>query len=110
MSRVRFALPKIKTFPDARPSACPHHGSIYLHRHGAVTKPVKDLHGDEVTVHRYRCCDCVRTFRHYPQGVDRHDQSHRLRGPAALCWALGLSVRSVRELISEVVEIGCGDE
>ena len=31
--------------------------------------------------------------------VDRHDQSHRLRGLAALSWALGLSLRSVSHLL-----------
>jgi len=38
---------------------------------------------------------CNRTFRHYPSGVTRADQSQRrpLRG-AAVAWALGLSTRS----------------
>ena len=104
MSRVRFTLPQVKLHPDTRPSACPQCGSVYLNRHGTVKKPISDLHLSEVTAHRYRCCDCGRTFRHYPQGVDRHDQSHRLRGLAALCWGLGLSLRSVSDLLSA---LGC---
>ena len=71
---------------------------------GAVTKPISDLYVSEVTVDRYRCCDCCRTFRHYPQGVDRRDQSHRLSGLAALSWALGLSFRSVSHLLGAM---GC---
>ncbi len=104
MPRVRFTLPQVKLSPDSRPSACVHCGSVLMNRHGPVTKPIRDLYVSEVTVHRFRCCDCARTFRHYPQGVDRHDQSHRLRGLAALCWALGLSVRSVSHLLSA---LGC---
>ena len=104
MPRVRFTLPQVKLSPDTRPAACPYCGSVYLTRHGQVTKRLSDLHISEITVHRYRCCDCGRTFRHYPQGVDRHDQSHRLRGLAALCWALGLSLRSVSHLLSA---LGC---
>ena len=104
MPRVRFTLPQVKHFPDTRPSACVHCGSVYLNRHGPVTKPISDLYIDEVTAHRYRCCDCGLTFRHYPQGVDRHDQSHRLRALAALSWALGLSVRSVSHLLGA---LGC---
>ena len=104
MSRVRFTLPQVKLFPDTRPSACPHCGSVYLIRHGPVTKRISDLYIDEVTVHRYRCRGCGRTFRHYPQGVDHHDQSMRLRGLAALSWALGLSLRSVSHLLSA---LGC---
>ena len=104
MSRVRFALPQVKLHPDTRPSACPYCGSVYLNRHGLVTKRIRDLYVSDVTVHRYRCCECSRTFRHYPHGVDRHDQSHRLRGLAALSWALGLSLRSVSHLLGA---LGC---
>ena len=104
MSRVRFTLPQVKVLPDTRPSSCRYCDSAYLSRHGLVTKPIKDLYVSEVTAHRYRCYDCGRTFRHYPQGVDRHDQSHRLRALAALSWALGLSLRSVSHLLSA---LGC---
>ena len=99
MPRVRFTLPQVKLSPDTRPSACIHCGSVYMNRHGSVTKPICDLYVSEVTVDRYRCCDCGRTFRHYLQGVDRRNQSHRLSGLAALSWALGLSLRSVSHLL-----------
>jgi rRNA maturation endonuclease Nob1 len=49
-----------------------------------VEKPIKDLKVGQVALYRYRCTGCSRTFRHYPQGVDSHDQSQRLRGMAAL--------------------------
>ena len=98
MPRVRFTLPQVRDYPDTRPSACSYCGSVYLHRHGPVTRPIRDLHISEVTVLRYRCADCGRTFRHHPQGVDHHDQSLRLRGFAALSWALGLSLRSTSHL------------
>ncbi len=104
MPRVRFALPQVKLSPDTRPAACTYCGSVYLNRHGLVTKRIRDLYVSEVTAHRYRCCDCGRTFRHYPQGVDQHDQSQRLRALAALSWALGLSLRSVSHLLGA---LGC---
>lgn len=105
MASVRFILPAVKSVPDTRPAACPHCGSVYLHRHGAVTKPLKDLYVREVTVYRYRCTGCGRTFRHYPAGVDGHDRSQRLRGLTALSWALGLSLRSTDHLLTA---LGCG--
>ena len=104
MLRVRFTLPQVKLSPDTRPSSCPYCGSAYLNRHGLVTKSIKDLYVNEVTAHRYRCYDCGRTFRHYPQGVDGHDQSQRLRALASLSWALGLSLRSVSHLLGA---LGC---
>ena len=99
MNRVRFILPQVKECPDSRPSNCIYCEGETFHRHGWVTKPIKDLYVSEVRVLRYGCTDCHRTFRHYPQGVDRHDQSQRLRGFAALSWALGLSLRSASHLL-----------
>ena len=104
MSRVRFTLPQVKDYPDSRPSACVRCGSVLLNRHGSVKKRITDLYMSEVTVIRYRCADCLRTFRHYPEGVDSHDQSLRLRGLSALSWALGLSLRSVSHLLAA---LGC---
>lgn len=51
-------------------------------------------------MYRYRCCRCGRTFRHYPQGVDRADQTHRLRKLVALYWVLGMSLRGTRIALS----------
>ena len=44
MPRVRFTLPQVKDYPDTRPQGCPHCGSVFLHRHGEVTKPIRDLY------------------------------------------------------------------
>ena len=104
MNRVRFMLPEVKSAPDTRPTECPHCGGGAFHRHGQVSKPIQDLYIQEVTAMRYRCADCGRTFRHYPSGVDGHNQSKRLRGLAGLMWALGLSHRSVSHVLTA---LGC---
>lgn len=92
---IWLRLPEFKTEPNNRPRRCPHCGSYILQRWGRITKPVRDTHDLEVEVHRYRCCECRRTFRSYPEGVDRADRSMRLRRLAALAWALGLSLEEV---------------
>jgi transposase-like protein len=56
---------------------------------------VRDSKLQQVIVQRYRCCRCHRTWRHYPEGIDRADQTLRLRHLAALLWTLGLSLRGV---------------
>lgn len=104
LSRVRFTLPQVKRHPDGRPPACSVRGSIYLHRHGSITKPITNLYFDEVAVLRYICVDCKRTLRHYPDGMDRHNQSIRLIGLAGLVWALGLLHRSVSHMLGA---LGC---
>ena len=94
MPRIRFALPEVKQKPDARPSSCPRCAGVTFHKHGVVEKAIKDLYISRVTVFRYGCVDCGGTIRRYPEGVDRHTQSKRLRALSALSWGLGLSHRS----------------
>jgi hypothetical protein len=94
MKVLTIKPPQVKTEPEDRPEKCPHCGSIYLHRHGYSTKPVKDHQVRQVVTVRYKCARCSRTFRHYPSGVTRADQSQRLIVLAAVAWALGLSTRS----------------
>ena len=104
MPRVRFTLPEVNRYPDARPSSCPHCARVAFHKHARLEKPIKDLYIERVTVIRYKCVDCGGTFRSYPDGVDGRAQSKRLRALAALSWALGLSHRSVGHLLTA---LGC---
>ena len=100
MERIRFIPAQVKTFPDERPDACERCGSQILTKQGTADKTVIDLYEDKVTTVRYRCSDCGRTFRHYPPGIDRSGQTQRMRGWAALAWALGLSLRSASRLLA----------
>ena len=75
MERIRFIPAQVKTFPDERPDACKYCGSPILTKHGTADKTVIDLYEDKVTAVRYRCSDCGRTFRHYPEGIDRSGQT-----------------------------------
>ena len=80
-------------------------------RWGQVSKPVKDVRVKEVKVYRYRCCGCTpalaggareRTFRYYPEGSSRADQSERLKLFVAICWKLGLSHRGSSLILSSL--------
>ena len=94
MTRIRFTLAQVKTFPDERPDACEYCGSPILTPHGTVEKSVTDLCIEKVTVVRCRRSDCGSAFRQCPEGVDRGGQTQRMRGWAALAWTLDLSPRS----------------
>ena len=91
MSIVLLQLPNVKRKNETRPDICPYCQGFTFQRWGKVIKPVKDNHFRSVKPYRYRCCHCRRTFRHYPIGVDRADQTQRLRKLAALMWVMGLS-------------------
>jgi transposase-like protein len=99
MAIVTLGLAKVNNETRIRPRGCPYCGSVLLQGWGKVTKALRDPQLKEVEVRRFRCCDCGRTFRHYPEGVGSADQSLRLQQLAAICWVLGLSLRGVTGIL-----------
>ena len=95
MSIVVLQLPDVKRKTEVRPRKCHYCQGETFQRWGGVRKPVRDSQYRSVQPYRYRCCNCQRTFRHYPAGVARADQTQRLRKLAAIYWVLGLSLRGV---------------
>jgi len=95
MPIVVLQLPNVKRKTETRPRKCPNCQGETFQRWGKVRKPVRDNRYRSVQVYRYRCCHCRHTFRHYPEGVDRADQTQRLRKLAMIFWVLGMSLRSV---------------
>ncbi len=97
--KISLLIPSVNHSPTHRPGACRYCGEPILHRHGSATKPVRDHGLSEVEVHRYKCACCSRTFRHYPGGVSKKDQSERTVVLAALMYALGLSCSAASHLL-----------
>jgi transposase-like protein len=95
MSIVTIKLTDVKSENCERPRKCPYCEGEIFQRWGQVSKAIRDQKVKEVVVYRYRCCRCHKTFRHYPEGIDRKSQSQRLRKVAAIMWILGLSYRSL---------------
>jgi transposase-like protein len=100
MPIVILKLPDVKRKTEIRPRKCPYCAGEIFQRWGQVNKPVKDTRARNVKVYRYRCCQCQRTFRHYPQGNSRADQTERMQAFAALLWRLGLSHRASSLILS----------
>jgi len=100
MTIVVLKLQDVKRETEARPKKCPYCEGRTFQRWGKVNKPVKDVRVRNVKVYRYRCCHCQRSFRGYPEGISRADQSERLKQFATICWTLGLSHRGVSLILS----------
>jgi len=100
MAIVLLQLPSVKQKKETRPKQCVYCEGETFQRWGKIQKPVRDNRYRSVKVYRYRCCHCHRTFRYYPDGVDRADQTERLRKLAAIYWTLGLSLRGVSIVLS----------
>jgi len=100
MPIVVLQLPPVKQKTKTRPRECRYCKGETFQRWGKVDKPVQDNRYRNVKVYRYRCCSCHRTFRQYPQGVDRADQTQRMRKLVTIGWVLGLSLRGVATFLS----------
>lgn len=104
MAIVLIQLPSVNLDPasSGRPRQCPKCSCEIVQRWGIVSKPLRDTEWEEVQVYRYRCTNaqCKHTFRHYPEGVDKADQSKRLRCLGAMAWSMGLSLRGVGTIFS----------
>jgi len=100
MAIVVLKLPDVKRKTETRPKRCPYCAGETFQRWGQVNKPVKDIRVRNIKVYRYRCCHCHRTFRHYPAGTTRADQTERLRLFGMLLWTLGLSHRASSLILS----------
>lgn len=100
MAIVVLKLPEVKHQREERPRVCAYCEGNTFQRWGQVSKPVKDMRVRNVKMYRYRCCQCKRTFRHYPEGNSGADQTERLRVFAILLWSLGLSHRASSLVLS----------
>ena len=102
MPVILLRLTETKKRTDVRPSQCPYCGSQIFQRWGQVSKPVKDQDDLTAVIYRYRCKKSQRTFREYPEGVDRSDYTLGIRKLAALIWALGLSYRDIIKVFEDL--------
>jgi transposase-like protein len=97
--KISLTIPSVNQAPADRPGACLYCGRPILNRHGTVSKPIKDHRLSRVIAHRYKCLSCKRTFRHYPAGITKKDQSRRTVVLAALMYGLGLSCSAASHLL-----------
>ena len=98
--RIVLQLPRVERKQETRPSHCPYCGGEIFQRWGMTSRQIKDTKVRTVWVPRYKCTSCRRTFRAYPEGVSRAQQSERLMRLCVIMWSLGLSHRSVVLVLS----------
>jgi hypothetical protein len=84
------------------PFCCSFCGSSDIQSWGQASRDIYDTKPVNVVIRRYYCNYCHSTFRYYPRGIDKSKYSERVRRLAALFWLMGLSVRNVIEVFSEL--------
>ena len=101
--RIRVRLPKVEPDQCEWPAVCPHEGcgGYHFKPHGVQgeRKAIRDLRYAAVRAYRFRCLKCRRSFRVYPRGVSRDQQSNRLKAISVLLYVLGLSYGAVEDLL-----------
>jgi len=98
--KIVLQLPSVKRINSTRPRKCKYCQGETFQRWGQVAKKIKDTRIRTVTVERFRCTSCKRTFRHYPTGITHAQQSERLKKLAVICWSLGLSYRGLALILT----------
>ena len=102
--RIQVRLPTVEPEVYRDPTVCPYEGcgGRFFKRHGlrGEEKAIRDLNDDRVKSFRCRCMRCNRTFRVYPQGISRAQQSDRLKAITVLLYVLGLSYGAVADFLT----------
>ncbi len=100
--RLRMRLPKVVPEEYEEPSCCPYEGCggryFRCHQH-ECEKRVSDPDHEVVSVRRYGCLSCRRTFRVYPTGVSNAQRSDRLKGIGVMLYVLGISYGGVADAL-----------
>jgi transposase-like protein len=101
--RIKVQLPKVQPDQYDEPTECPYEDCNGRHfkPHGlkGQSKPLRDPQIREVIAYRHECLRCRRTFRVYPRGVSRDQQSDRLKGISVILYVLGLSYGAVEDFL-----------
>jgi len=109
--RIKVQLPKVDPTNCKEPEECPYEDckGRYFKPHGqkGEVKAIRDLYHQEVKSYRWKCMKCGRTFRMYPQGVSKAQQSAQLKAMSVLLYVLGLSYGAVSDFLAAMgVSIG----
>ena len=101
--RISVRLPKVEPSVYSYPDECRYGGCEGQHfrPYGlqGEEKAIRDPRYEQVESFRHECLRCGRTFRVYPQGVSRAEQSDRLKASSVLLYVLGLSYGAVADFL-----------
>ena len=100
--RLKVRIPNVEPEFYQMPTECPYedcHGTAFKEHQKGCPKALRDPQHEQVEAKRYRCLRCGRTFRVYPKGVSRAQQSDALRGFSVLLYLLGLSYGAVSDAL-----------
>jgi transposase-like protein len=93
--RLSVRISPVKPGVYELPERCPYRncdGKHFRPHQNHCDKAIRDPKYEAVETQRYRCLKCDRTFRVYPKGVSRAQQSDALKAFSVLLYVLGLTL------------------
>ncbi|MBI2952685.1 MAG: hypothetical protein HYY30_00085 [Chloroflexi bacterium] len=101
-TRLLLRIPGVEPETYLPPQRCPYNdcsGRQFKPHQEDCPKSLRDPSLSLVKAQRLRCVECNRTFRVYPPGVTRNQQSETLRKLSVLLYMLGMSYGGVSEAL-----------
>jgi hypothetical protein len=92
---LHLIMPVVEPENITHPTACLYCNGKNLRLQQKIKKILRDTLYEEVTIYRYQCLTCHRTFRIYPQGVTNAQISQRIRGFIVSLYLMGYNHREV---------------
>jgi transposase-like protein len=114
--RLSVRIPQVEPKTVPAPTHCPlkhpktHRrctGTQFKLHEALCRKAVRDLRHTTITVPRYRCLKCQRTFRVYPEGVSQDQLTASLKALCVLLYMLGLSYGGVADVLEALLHPVC---
>ena len=101
--RLRVNIPQVDPTVMDEPEVCPYEdcdGKYFTLHQKHCEKPLRDTEYDQVNAMRWKCLQCGRTFRVYPEGVSEAERSDRLKAAGVMLYLLGISYRGVEDFLT----------
>ena len=101
--RLRVNIPQVDPTAIDAPEVCPYEdcdGAYFKPHQQSCEKPLRDPEYDQVNAMRWKCLQCGRTHRVYPEGVSEAERSDRLKGAGVMLYLLGISYRGVEDFLT----------
>lgn len=101
--RLRVSIPQVDPTAMEPPQMCPYEdcdGEYFTPHQQHCEKALRDPEYDQVNAKRWKCLQCGRTFRVYPEGVSEAERSDRLKAAGVMLYLLGVSYRGVEDFLT----------
>lgn len=101
---LHLIMPVVEPENITHPDTCLYCNGKNLRLQQKIKKTLRDTLFEEVTIYRYRCLACHRTFRIYPNGVTNAQISQRIKGYVISLYLMGFGRREIALILLNILK------